>query len=101
MRAVQTAIAALICVLCAPAVAAAVIPLLQDIAARRRLTHESAPHRVTAGEGKGTERTPMTQITSVPFHGTNILTDEDGTHVLLRPIAEALCLDADFLAGAR
>lgn len=43
----------------------------------------------------------MTQITSVPFHGTNILTDEDGTHVLLRPIAEALCLDADFLAGAR
>lgn len=37
----------------------------------------------------------MTQITSVPFHGTNILTDEDGTHVLLRPIAEALCLDAD------
>lgn len=25
----------------------------------------------------------------------------DGTHVLLRPIAEALCLDADFLAGAR
>ena len=37
----------------------------------------------------------MTQITSVPFHGTNILADEDGTHVLLRPIAEALCLDAD------
>ena len=41
----------------------------------------------------------MTQITSVPFHGTNILTDEDGTHVLLRPIAEALCLDAYFNAG--
>ena len=57
MRAVQTAIAALICVLCAPAVAAAaVIPLLQDIAARRRLTHESAPtgsQPVRARELKG------------------------------------------------
>lgn len=41
MRAVQTAIAALICVLCAPAVAAAaLVPTLQDLAARRRTHRE-------------------------------------------------------------
>ena len=41
MRAVQTAIAALIVVMCAPAVAAAaLVPLLQDIAARHHTHRE-------------------------------------------------------------
>ena len=41
MRAVQTAIAVAVVVMCAPAVAAAaVIPLLQDIAASRRTHRE-------------------------------------------------------------
>ena len=31
----------------------------------------------------------MTQITSVPFHGTNILTDEDGTHVRLTLLCQS------------
>ena len=41
MRAVQTAIAVAVVVMCAPAVAAAaVIPLLQDLADRRRTHRE-------------------------------------------------------------
>ena len=41
MRAVQTAIAVAVVVMCAPAVAAAaLVPLLQDLAARRRTHRE-------------------------------------------------------------
>ena len=57
MRAIEAVLAVLMVLILWPAVlAAAVIPLLQDIAARRRLTHESAPsgsQPVRARELKG------------------------------------------------
>ena len=37
----------------------------------------------------------MTQVTRVPFHGTSILTNPDGTQIVVRPVCDALGLDAD------
>lgn len=37
----------------------------------------------------------MKGLTRVPFHDTTIYTTADGTHVALRPVCEALGLDAD------
>ena len=32
----------------------------------------------------------MTQVTRVPFHGTSILTNPDGTQIVVRPVCDAL-----------
>ena len=37
----------------------------------------------------------MTDVTRVPFHGTTILTNNDGSQIVVRPVCEALGLDAD------
>lgn len=37
----------------------------------------------------------MTQVTRIPFHGTSILTNTDGTQIVVRPVCDALGLDAD------
>lgn len=36
----------------------------------------------------------MTEITRVPFHGTEIVTNDDGTQIALKPVCEAIGLDA-------
>ena len=35
----------------------------------------------------------MTEITRVPFHGTSIVTNTDGTQIALKPVCEALGID--------
>ena len=37
----------------------------------------------------------MKELTQIPFHDTTIYTTADGTYVALRPVCEALGLDAN------
>ena len=36
----------------------------------------------------------MNEVTRVPFHGTEIVTNDDGTQIALKPVCEAIGLDA-------